>query len=50
MDILAVQDAGGRFVFIVKFAGDKFLILTVSNGNILRTNCKKEIKTPNILD
>ena len=29
MDILAVQDAGGRFVFIVKFAGDHFLILTV---------------------
>ena len=29
MDILAVQDAGGRFVFIVEFAGEHFLIQTV---------------------
>ena len=29
MPVLAAQDAGGRFVFIVNFAGDKFLILTV---------------------
>ena len=46
MDILAVQDAGGRFVFIVKFAGDKFLILTVmatSWGQIVKKKSKLRI-------